>query len=397
MASDTKYVSKPFLYTSKGIVARPIIDRVPDGFYLSLFNCSEQEEGAMSARYGSSIINRDAINSNFFSPGQINTISRLKGLNSQVWRYYQSLTSLYRRAGNAPGQYNLIYTGLSGSAFSTVVAPTFASGTPYLFIWDSLVSIKDIGTGTPVRTGILPPTQVANALVYAPQVTVIDGFNVSRSGYSPSGLTLDLIGSIYAITGGSGFPVLVNNYEDYFCPDGSCALAQNNMLVVNLAGQLNQIFQIQQDTLWFSINPLGNALPANTNFFAVGGVTSSFGVAASSTGTIGKAFSFNFGSADPNDLFILSFAIQNPASIQEIRLQFDINNGGYSKSYYYKSIAPPSYQSGISLPGTTSPSTAVNDEIFSRAGGVTNLSQVNSPSGHNATVHELPPEAIDDG
>jgi hypothetical protein len=401
MAVDTKYVSKPFLFTSKGVVARPIIDRVPEGYYLSLLNCFEQEEGAMSSRFGSLILNRDSISANFFAFNQISTITRLKGLNSQTWRYYQSLTSLYRRAGNLAGQYNLIYTGLSGNAFSSLVAPTFASGIPYLFIYDSAVSIKDVGTGIPVRTGILPPTQVANAIAYAGDVTLIDTFS-STSGYTLSNIVLNTVGSVYAVNGVSGTPVLGTDYETYQCVDKSASLAQNYMLMFDQASNIRQIFQIEQNTSTFSINPLGLGLPPSTQRFGTIGLTSASGVAASTTATIGKTASFNFGAADPNDLIILAFLIENPDAVQEIRLQFDINNGGYTQSYYYRSITPPSYQSAVSTPQTTSPSDAVNDEIFARAGGVANLNQVNSTATQiiptdDPSISQLQPSAMTSG
>ncbi len=378
MAIDTIYKSLPLLMRSKGVIARPIIDRPPESTWLSLYNSFEREEDALSSRYGSSIINRDSSSSNFFAPSQINTITRLKGLNSQTWRYYQSAANLYRRAGDSIGSYNLIYSALSGNPFSSLVAPTFASGTPYLFIWDSAVSIKDLGTGSPVRTGILPPTQVVNTIAYAGAVTLIDAFTAD-TGYTTSNITLNLAGSIYAVHGVSGTPVLGTDYENYFCGDGSSAKAQNYMLAVDASSNVRQIFQIAQNTDTFSINPISGSLPPATQTFGIGGVTSSLGVAASTLASISKTASFNFGAADPNDLIIFSFGlINNPEAIQEIRLLFDINNGGYTESYYYRSITPPSYQSAISTPQTTAPSEAVNDEIFARAGGVANLSQVNS-------------------
>jgi len=375
MAVDTLYKSVPFIFKSKGVIARPIIDRAPDGTFLSLLNAFEREEEALSSRYGTLIINRDNVNTNFFAPAEIRTIARLKGLNNQVWRYYQSSNSLYRRAGNQPGQFNLIYTGLSGNPFSTVVASTFASGTPYLFIADSKVMLKDIGIGTPVRWGILPPTQVAYAIPYSPVVNQIDNFR-SAAGYTSANMGGLSFSTFTTANGIAGQSILGGNYENYACSDKSVKNVLTGMLCIDQLLALRQIFQISQDTTAFSINPMGVGLPAATQTFSFGEVNGS--VAASTTGSIGKTANFNFGSANPNDLFILVIRVTNPAAVQEIRLQFDVNGSGYGASYYYKSITPPSYQSGISTPAATPPSQAVNAEVAARTGGVAQLSQVNS-------------------
>jgi hypothetical protein len=399
MATDTIYKSLPFLFTSKGIVARPITDRIPEGYYLSLYNSFEREESAMSSRYGSQIINRDIYGTNFLAPSQISTITRLRALNGNVWRYYQSLNQLYRRAGNSPGQYNLIYTGLSGKAFSSVVAPTFASGTPYLFIADSSVMLKDLGVGTPTRWGILPPTQVAYAIPYAPVVTQIDNF-LTASGYTSSGMGVLSFATFATVNGSSGTSVLAGDYENYLCTDGSVKNALIGFLALDASSTLRQIFNIHQDTSAFSINPISGAIPPATQAFTFGAVTGTIG--ANATGTIGKSITLNLGSANPNDLFILALQISNPAAVQEIRLQFDINGGGYTSSYYYKSIAPPSYQSGVSTPQTTSPAQSVNNEVFARAAGVSNLTQINSGATQiiptdDPSIPQLQPSTITSG
>jgi hypothetical protein len=405
MPTETMYRSTSFILAAKsGIVARPIIDRAPEGTWLSLLNTASREEDALSSRFGSIIVNRDLNGTpngeNYFLPSQINTITRLKGLGGNVWRYAQSGNGLYRRVGNGQGRYSLIYSGLSGNSFSGIVSPTIASGVPYLFIADSSVMLKDIGTGSPTRWGILPPTQVAYAIPFAPTIQQIDNFLLS-TGYTTSGFTVTGKSTFATVNGVSGQSILGGNYERYACVDKSVKLVFNGMLGVDTSGSfLRQIFNIQPDTSAFSINPLGNGLgpPADSlTFSSVNGT-----VAANSTGAIGKTVSFNFGANLPNDLFILAIALSNPSAVQEVRLQFDVNGSGYTSSYYYKSLSVASFQSGISTPQTTPPSQSVNLEVFSRAGGATNLRQINSDAGQiiptdDPTIVQVQPNPLTSG
>ena len=381
MAIDPTYKSLPLILAAgRGVIARPIIDRAPEGTWLSLFNCESREEGALSSRYGSIIVNRDPNGTvggqNYFLPSQIQTITRLKGLNGQQWRYAATQAGiLYRRAGNTQGPYSQIVTGLSGNPFSSIISPTYASGLPFLFIADSALMLKDNGSGSPTRWGILPPTQVAYAIPYAPTIVQIDAF-ASSAGYTTSGFSGITRSTFATVNGINGASILGGNYQTYACGDKSVRNAFNGMLGSDGTG-LRQIFNIQPDTSAFSINPLGLSLGPAADAFAFNSVNGT--VAASSTGSIGKTASFNFGSYLPEDLFVLAIALSNPAAVQEVRLQFDVNGSNYTSSYYYKSLSLPSYQSGISLPQTTPPEQAVNAAVFSRAGGSTNLRQVNAP------------------
>ena len=381
MPADPIYRSLPLpLGAGRGIVARPIIDRAPEGTWLSLFNCESREEGALSSRYGSIIVNRDpdgtSNGQNYFLPSQINTITRLKSLNDQQWRYAGTQAGiLYRRAGNSQGAYSQIASGLSGNPFSSIISPTYASGLPFLFIADSSLMLKDNGSGNPTRWGILPPTQVAYAIPYAPTIIQIDSFP-STSGYTTSNFSGIAIAAFATVNGVSAQAILGGNYQNYSCVDKSIKNVFNGMLGSD-AGGLRQVFNIQPNTSAFSINPLGGGPGSSSDSFVFSSVSGT--VTASTTGAIGKTISFNFGSYLPNDLFVLALALSNPSAVQEVRLQFDVNGSNYTSSYYYKSLSLPSYQSGISLPQTTPPSQAVNAAVFSRAGGETDLRQVNAP------------------
>lgn len=380
MSQDTAYKSLPFIFRSRGIVARPIIDRAPDHTYLNLANLEEREEDAMSSRYGSIIINRDPDGTlggtNYLLPSKPTTLTRLKSLSGAVFRYANSGSVLYRRAGDTQGPYSSIASGLSGNPFTSIVATCFQSAQPFLFIADALKMLKDSGIGAPTQWGIFPPTQVVNALQYSPKVTQIDNFLLS-TGYTVTGGFAITTRTVFAtVNGTTGTAVL--DYEQYACADLSARLAQSGMLGVDttVANRLRQIFNIAQDTTTFDINPLGTGVAGVTalQFGAVNGT-----IGANSTGTIGKTANFNFSAAEDDDLFVLVLKVSGPAAVQEIRLQFDVDGSGYTSSYYYKSIIPASYQGGVSLPQVVDPTQATNAEVFARASGGSDLNLIGFP------------------
>ena len=128
MSVDTQYSPVPYVYKSRGAVARPIQDQAPEYTYLQLLNGQEREESAMSSRYGTVIVNRDAQGSgtsNYFFTSPVTSLSRLS-FQAGAWRYAGlGDGSLWRRAGDTQGAYTQIYTGLSGDAFTTLVTNCF--------------------------------------------------------------------------------------------------------------------------------------------------------------------------------------------------------------------------------------------------------------------------------
>src|SRR5271170_2483318 len=89
MPKDTTYSSEPFIYKSRGLSARPATDQVPPDSYLNLMNCQERQENSMSSRFGTMIINRDAVgagtNNHFFTSPVVNLGRMLYQANA--WRY----------------------------------------------------------------------------------------------------------------------------------------------------------------------------------------------------------------------------------------------------------------------------------------------------------------------
>lgn len=190
MAEDTKYGAIPFIYDSKGLIARDVPDQCPPYTYLQNLNCLERAENAMSSRYGTTIINRDAAGvgtSNYYFSAPVTSLSRLT-YQSSAFRYagLQDGT-LWRRSGNGQGAYAQIDSGLSGLTFQSAVATCFETSQAYLFIADTNISLKDNGIlSAPQLWGIDPPALTANALPYSPLLTLIDNFATGNS-YSSSG------------------------------------------------------------------------------------------------------------------------------------------------------------------------------------------------------------------
>ena len=378
MAVDTSYREFPILMKSLGIVARQALDRSPVGFWLNENNAEERVEEAISSRLGSVIINRDPNSTpggvNYFLLNPVTCLSRLKALNGQTFRYANSGPALYRRAGDSQGIYQQIYNALSGLPFSSLVGPSFQSALPFLYIYDSEASIKDSGTGSPTQIGIFGPLLPMTALVDAPTATLVDTFQ-SASGYTTAGFTISGLSPVGSVNGTAEESLL--HFKRYTCSDRSVNLIQAGMLGVSTTANLQIVFHISQDTSFFDIANVGGA-STNPDTFSFTSVNGS--VAANAVATIGKTASFDFSGNDPDDIFMLAFQVSNPAAIQEIRLQLDVNNSGYTSSYYYKSITPASFQTAISNPSVNAPGEAVASEVFDRAAGISPSNQVGFPA-----------------
>ena len=373
---ETTYKSKPFIFRSRGLMARPATDRPPDqAFFQNMDGCYEREEEAISSRYGSTIITRDPAGSgtnNYPLPSKPVTLARMLGLGASPFRYAGlSDGSLWRRASNTQGPYSEIATGLSGQRFSTLVANTFGSSQPFLFVYDKSKLIKDNGTGTPQQTGIFPPTQPVIATQYAPQINIIDPF-ASTSGYTTSGLSAVGFGTAFTISGTGGTPIL--NYEQYTDATGVFTKAPDGMIASSTLA--DSFYRLKFNTIplndTYDIVALNNAYIATDTFTFT---EATWSLAASTTGTIGKTVALNLSNYQGDDLIVLVVRVDNPQNIQEIRVQFDINGSGYTSAYYYKSIIPVSYQGNLSEPTVNDPSSAMVQAVFDSAIGITDWSQ----------------------
>jgi len=188
----------------------------------------------MSSRFGTQIVNRDSAtvgtHNNYFFPAAVTSLARLAYAPSpnrfafvHTWRYAGLENGdLYRRNGDTQGEYFLIYSGLSGQPFDSIVTNCFETSQAYLFIADQAVSLKDDGLLDPPQLwGIDPPTYTANAAPYSPLLTLIDNF-ASGNTYTTSGLssafTYSLITTIDA-----GSAVRVTDFYEFISPGPTIA------------------------------------------------------------------------------------------------------------------------------------------------------------------------------
>lgn len=377
------------MFASKGVIARYASDRIPEGGYLNLLGCYEREESAMSSRYGSQIINRDpdgTVNgANFFFAAPVQTIGRLR-YNSATWRYVGSGGGLFRKAGDAQGAYSLVFDGLSGSPFGTAVTNCLASSQAYLFLADKNVMLKDSGAGGPVTWGLDAPVQPAVTTPFAPNILPIDDFTSDASAYALQNISDWAPGQIGTVAATTGSPV--NNFLQYGGNVTGLTTAFNGALATaDQGGQTVQLWNIYStpNPPQFSAAGVDGIPAAGANSFTLPYLSGS--VAANATGTIGVTvpidLSQNYQVTD-DDLVCLCMQLSDPSGISEIKLMFDINNSGYTSSYYYKSISPAYYQSGIS--GNTDAYDTASQEILALSIG---LLGGGSSSSSDATTNSI--------
>lgn len=73
-------------------------------------------------------------------------------------------------------------------------------------------------------------------------------------------------------------------------------------------------------------------------------------IAANTTAEIGVTAPFDLDmnhQVNDSDLIVLTLQLGSPNDVSNVRLQFDVNNSGYTSSYYYADIAPAFYQGNV--------------------------------------------------
>jgi hypothetical protein len=225
MSVDTSYKPVEYIYIDHGLISRDVEDQCPPGTYLQAMNTLARSENAMSSRYGTQIINRDAQGSgtsNHYFPAAVTSLSRLN-YQSNAWRYAGlGNGSLQRRAGNTQGAYTQLtlpttWTGtqivLSGQPFDSLITNCFETSQAYLFIADAAASIKDAGTSNPQLWGIDPSPYTVNALPYAPLLIMIDSFATANT-YTTANVTGWAFGAIETLDANSG--ALITDFSQFY-------------------------------------------------------------------------------------------------------------------------------------------------------------------------------------
>ena len=166
MSMENKFQEAVYRCTSKGLVARFGQDTLPTTTFQNLTNLEVRQENALSLRFGKIPLTVSGGN-NAPLAGSVFQLGRLKGLGTNTWRYASAGGFLYRIAGDNPGAWLNIASGLSTAVRPSMVyyTPAFSS-TPYLFIADSNELLKDNGTGSPTPWGLLWPPYPITATVF---------------------------------------------------------------------------------------------------------------------------------------------------------------------------------------------------------------------------------------
>ncbi len=386
---DAQYTSNPFVFASKGILARYATDRFPQGNYVNMLGAFEREEVAISSRLGSQIINRDPSDTgagvNYFLPDPIQTLTRLK-YNAATYRYAGSGSGLYRRVGDTQGQYTNIYTGLSGQPFGSAVLNCFASSQPYLFIGDQSVMLKDSGTGLPSTWGITPPNEPANATEYAPDILMIDNFLNASGHYSTSntgGWSPITIGTVGASTA-----TAVNDFYLFGGTVSNFNAAFNGALATANTGPLVNLFNLygSPNPDQFSASAVIGTLTGSATSFVLGGYATGT-IAAGTTATVGATVNVDLSQNNqvtPQSLICFAMQLSDPSGISQVNIKFDINNSGYTSSYYQSSVSPAYYQGGLN--NSTDAYSTTSAEILALSLGVV--------AGQNSSTTQQQTQAI---
>src|SRR3984885_11139320 len=146
---DQPYKNYPFIFQSKGIVARPVEDTVSVEEFLNLDACEELAEGAFGQKLGSVLVNAQGGLGQPVYPlsGKVVSCGKLSGLFGSAWRYCVTADGkLWRRSATGTGAYSLISSGFSGNpVYMVPFVPAIASN-PWQYLADANGMYKDNGT-----------------------------------------------------------------------------------------------------------------------------------------------------------------------------------------------------------------------------------------------------------
>jgi hypothetical protein len=225
MSQDTQYAPIPYVYIDKGLIARDQTDECPPYTYIQSMNTLARAENSLSSRYGTIIVNRDAVGSgtsNHFFTSPVTSLSRLN-YQSNAWRYAGLANgTLQRRTGSTQGAFTQLalpktwygaQIALSGNAFDSVIDNCFETSQAYLFIADAAASIKDSGSGNPQLWGIDPSPYTLNVNPYAPLLIMIDSFAEANT-YSVVNVSGWAWGNIETLDANSG--QLITDFSQFY-------------------------------------------------------------------------------------------------------------------------------------------------------------------------------------
>lgn len=235
--------------------------------------------------------------------------------------------------------------GGATSLTSVPIASVVSSG------WDgSKYTTLTIVTGTP--HGIAGGSNVS---VYGCTNDLCDGF-YAATAVNATTLTVPFI-SVSALSGTGGS---LRYYPGQIPSDA----VLSNIYSTPWPPQFSAFGFYQQVPTGITTFPIGNwSGTVDQNETATVGVTADFDLSINNQVT-------------DDDLIVLTLKVGNPNAVSNIRLQFDVNDSGYSSSYYYKDISPAYYQPNVA--STESAYDATQSQVLADALGLLTAQPPNS-------------------
>lgn len=345
MAMEAQYQLFPYILSSRGVTARYAQDRLPPNTYQSLKNLETRLENGLSVRFGHAPLTVNTIaHVNVPLGGRVWSLGRLKSL-SQTYRYAIANGNLWRIAGDSPGIWTSIATGLANTPRESMVAyrPEFSSY-PYLFIADANKMLKDNGSGSAATWGAFGPgVPMVASIDDLAQRTIVyknDGdftygggpSHSTQSLYAQNGIVADLLGASVDANG-----ALFNGLAKVqltsvtglsvgdFIFSGTLFIAQ-----IERIDTTNNVIYFRQT----SAVSLGQAFTITKNAVRVASLASSGGDASITS----AAFTSNFQpQTDGSGVAFVRVVIQiaDPAQLASIKLTLSSINASYANTFVY--------------------------------------------------------------
>jgi hypothetical protein len=332
------YTTYPYLFTTKGVFQRYAIDRLPDHGMWNQDNTESRQENSIASRLGRMAITQDGTNNTPLSPANIHTLSRLKSLDGNAYRYAGAGTSIFRRVGNSNGPYTEMNTplgtsGMSGQRIS--VSPYRPNNTsfPYDFFADADQMLKDNGMFSLLELwGIFPPLQPPTLEVLGPLVVNIDDFGSAPSLYTAAGFS-GALSSTTVVNTTLGTAITTAPGIFTVTPASMVNIIANSQVSVGAESDI-VVTSVTSTTFTAQFN-LNHAASDTVNNSAISGT-----IVASSVASILRMMALDLsqfpGGAPANDSDFINIGLQlsSPLDFTSIQIIFDVGNGDFVSDTY---------------------------------------------------------------
>jgi hypothetical protein len=359
--ADVAYQWKPFIYGSRGLIARYAIDRAPPQTYFDLLNAELVEENAISSRLGRFMLTY-AVSGGTWTPnplgtGPIHTLAKLISLSGVSYRYAFSGTQMFRTPGLGPADYGNLNHGLltnaqlyqnlalpkaiSGQPLQWIVFRPNMSAVPYIFFADRNWMFKDNGTLVqPQQMGIFAPVQPPTLVVLSSAFVLIDDFSSPASAYTVSNVgsptTVQTVNTTLTASVSTGMQsAKVASVQ---------GISAGMLLTVGTGATQEHVQVVSVDTAnssfsatFVNAHSAGETVVDNAFSGQIAANTSLAYVQRSFTTPLDQ---IGLSEVADSDRFSIFLQVSDPTQIKEIRVMFDVSDGSFTKDYYYKAIAP---------------------------------------------------------